>query len=75
LTGSVAPLPAQFRGFAGTQINASQSDIRPMARGELATLQSQIRAAIGRTTDRMSKLHLEDAAQRIKKILNETSGE
>jgi predicted Zn-dependent protease with MMP-like domain len=75
LTGSVAPLPAQFRGFAGAQINASQSDIRPMARGELATLQSQIRAAIGRTTDRMSKLHLEDAAQRIKKILNETSGE
>ena len=75
LTGSVAPLPAQFRGFAGTQINASQSDIRPMARGELKTLQSQIRAAIGRTSDRMSKLHLEDANERINKILKESSGE
>lgn len=75
LTGSVAPLPAQFRGFAGAQINASQSDIRPMARGELKTLQSQIRAAIGRTSDRMSKLHLEDANERINKILKESSGE
>ena len=75
LTGSVAPLPAQFRGFAGPQINASQSDIRPMARGELKTLQSQIKSAIGRTSDRMSKLHLEDAAERINKILKESSGE
>ncbi len=75
LTGNVAPLPAQFRQFAGPQINAAQSDIRPMARGELKTLQSQIRSAIGRTSDRMSKLHLEDALARIEKILSEESGE
>ena len=75
LTGSVAALPAQFRAFAGAQINAAQSDIRPMARGELKTLQSQIRGAIGRTADRMSKLHLEDANERINKILKESSGE
>jgi hypothetical protein len=41
----------------------------------LKTLQSQIRGAIGRTTDRMSKLHLEDANERINKILKESSGE
>jgi hypothetical protein len=75
LTGSVAPLPAQFRQFAGPQINAAQSDIRPMARGELKTLQSQIRGAIGRTSDRMTKLHLEDALARVEKILSEESGE
>ena len=75
LTGSVAAMPAQFRAFAGAQINAAQSDIRPMARGELKTLQSQIKSAIGRTSDRMSKLHLEDAAERINKVLKESSGE
>ncbi|WP_370539282.1 zinc-dependent metalloprotease [Algoriphagus sp. AK58] len=75
LTGNVAPLPAQFRAFAGPQLNASQSDIRPMALGELKTLQSQIRGAIGRTSDRMSKLHLEDALERVNKILEGYSGD
>ncbi len=67
-------VPAQFRQFLGPQLNAAQSDIRPMARGELKTLQTQIRGAIGRTSDRMSKLHLEDALARIEKILSEESG-
>jgi hypothetical protein len=74
LTGEVN-VPAQFRQFYGPQINAAQSDIRPMARGEMKTLQTQIRGAIGRTSDRMSKLHLEDALARIEKILSEESGE
>lgn len=70
LTGNEPNLPANFRAFAGPQINASQSDIRPMARGELKTLERQITAAIGRTSDRASRLHLEDALARIKKILD-----
>lgn len=70
LTGEVAPIPAPFREFAGPQIDASQSDIRPMARGEFKTLQREIRAAIPRTSDRMSKLHLEDVLERINKILD-----
>lgn len=70
LTGEVTPIPAAFRRFVGPQINASQSDIRPMARGEFKTLQREIRAAIPRTSDRMSKLHLEDALERINKILD-----
>ncbi|MFN3998846.1 zinc-dependent metalloprotease [Algoriphagus sp.] len=74
LTGNEPNLPAQFRAFVGPQINVSQSDIRPMARGELKTLQSQVRGAIGRTSDRMSKLHLEDVLARIEKILSEESG-
>ncbi|MDF2156231.1 zinc-dependent metalloprotease [Algoriphagus sp. CAU 1675] len=70
LTGSEPEVPARFRSFVGPQINASQSDIRPMARGELKTLQTQIRGAIGRTSDRMSKLHLQDALERINAILD-----
>jgi hypothetical protein len=69
LTGNVPAVPAAFRNYVGPQINASQSDIRPMARGELKTLQREIRAAITRTTDRMSRLHLEDAFERINTIL------
>ena len=75
LTGNEPNLPAQFRAFAGPQINASQSDIRPMALGELKTLQSQVRGAIGRTSDRVSKLHLEDILTRINKIISEYSGQ
>jgi hypothetical protein len=40
-----------------------------MARGELKTLQRQITAAIPRTSDRLSKLHLEDTLERIKMVL------
>ncbi len=57
----------------GAQINASQSDIRPLARGELNTLQKQIIAAIPRTSDRLSKLHLEDALENIKAMLDPKS--
>ncbi|MBS9523430.1 zinc-dependent metalloprotease [Litoribacter ruber] len=63
-------VPANFRRFVGPQINASQSDIRPIVRGELKTLQRQVKAAIPRTSDRVSKLHLEDTLERINDILN-----
>jgi hypothetical protein len=66
-----APTPAAFRAFAGaTPIDVSQSDIRPIARAELKTLKNQINAAIARTGDGMSKVHLEDAVQRINNILD-----
>ncbi len=70
LTGEEPNVSASFRRFVGPQINASQSDIRPMARGELKTLQASIRSAIPRTSDRMSKLHLEDALERVNSILD-----
>ena len=70
MTNDEPNIPANFRRFVGPQINASQSDIRPMVRGELKTLQRQITASIGRTSDRASKLHLEDALERVKAILD-----
>lgn len=54
----------------GNSIDASQSDIRPIARAELKALQSSIRAAIPRTSDRMSKIHLQDALERVNDILD-----
>ncbi|MBO3698729.1 zinc-dependent metalloprotease [Roseivirga sp. E12] len=70
MTGEMPSVPAQFRRFFGPGIDASQSDIRPVVRAELKTLQSRVRAAIPRTADRMSKIHLEDALERIKNILD-----
>ncbi len=57
----------------GTQINVSQSDIRPMVRGELNTLRNQIKASIAKTNDTMTKYHLQDSLVRIENILNPKS--
>lgn len=70
MTGEMPPVPARFRQFLGAGIDASQSDIRAVVRGELKTMQSRIKAAIPRTRDRMSKLHLEDALERVNNILD-----
>ena len=64
LTGELTP--SRF----GASFDASQSDIRSVARAELKTLQSRVRTAIPRTSDRMSKIHLEDALVRINDLLD-----
>lgn len=53
-----------------TAVNTSQSDIRSVARAELNILKRNIRNAMGRTSDRMSKYHLEDVSERIDQILD-----
>lgn len=53
-----------------TAINTSQSDIRSVARAELNLLNSAIRNGINRTSDSMSKYHLQDAVERINSILD-----
>jgi len=65
--------PAAFGGsFAAfsTPVDVSQSDIRPFVRGELVTLRVQLRQAVGRATDRVTRLHLEDLVIRIDDILD-----
>tara|TARA_R110000868_G_scaffold222048_4_gene473913 strand:- start:749 stop:3247 length:2499 start_codon:yes stop_codon:yes gene_type:complete len=60
-----------FGGYQkSTPINTSQSDIRSIARAELNILIKDIRTAISRTADPMSKYHLQDAVERIDLILN-----
>jgi len=53
-----------------TPLNTSQSDVRSVARAELNILKRAINAAIGRTSDSMSKYHLQDAVVRIDQILD-----
>jgi len=66
-----APVPAAFRRFVTrTGVDVSQSDIRPVVRAELRNLRSAVRNAIGRTSDRLSKYHLQDAVERIDLILD-----
>lgn len=53
-----------------TAVNTSQSDIRSVARAELSRIQRQARSAAGRSTDAMTRYHLQDVADRIELILN-----
>ena len=56
--------------FKPTRVTIDKSDIRSVARAELETLKRSVRAAIGRTGDRMSRYHLQDVAKRIERILD-----
>ena len=51
-------------------VSVTQSDIRPLVRGELETLKKEIRSALGKTGDRLTTLHLQDALKRIDDILD-----
>ncbi len=57
-------------GRRSTPLNTSQSDLRAVVRAELNTLRRNVRAAIGRTSDQMSRIHLQDALERIELILD-----
>ncbi|MEM9363478.1 MAG: zinc-dependent metalloprotease [Bacteroidota bacterium] len=60
-----------FNGYRkSTVVNTSQSDIRSAARAELNNLKRDIRNGLGRTSDRMSRYHLQDVLERIDKILD-----
>lgn len=59
----------------GELVNSEDKDVRTtdipsLARGNLSTLQTEIRAGISRQSDSMSKYHLEDLLQRINRVLN-----
>lgn len=58
------------RFSSGTRVDVAQSDIRPVVRGELVTLQRNIRNAVGRSNDQLTRYHLLDALERIDLILN-----
>ena len=48
----------------------SRSDVYSIARAQLVQLKSQVNAAAGTATDRISKIHLQDLADKIKKALD-----
>lgn len=49
---------------------ASSDDQRPFLRGELRTLNGDVTKALARTTDRATRLHLEDVRDEITRILD-----
>ncbi|HEY6219049.1 MAG TPA: zinc-dependent metalloprotease, partial [Gemmatimonadaceae bacterium] len=57
-------------GFGGAAAEPLSEDARSQLRGELVQLQSDIKAAIPRTSDRDTKLHLQGAEHRIGEILD-----
>ena len=63
-------IPAQFTALAAPQMDASQSDIRPMARFELKALATQIRAAQPKFSNSIIKSHLDDVLVRINDALD-----
>ncbi|REL29193.1 DUF5117 domain-containing protein [Rhodohalobacter sp. SW132] len=71
MTGDLPSIPAAFRQQIGwTQVNVSQSDIRPMAREQLEQLQSDVQSAKNRTNHRATIAHLNDIDRRIDNILD-----
>jgi len=71
MTEEQSSIPARFRSYISrSNIDVETSDIRPLVRAELTTLQSDMRRAINRTRDTMTRYHLQDAVERIEKILN-----
>jgi hypothetical protein len=71
MTNEQPSIPAAFRRFlVRTNVDVNQSDIRPVVRAELKNLQRSVRGAIARTSDSMSKYHLDDLNERIKLILD-----
>ncbi|MCF4100889.1 zinc-dependent metalloprotease [Gillisia sp. M10.2A] len=71
MTNEQEAIPAQYRRYVSrTNVNVAQSDIRPIVRGELVNLQRSIRNAINRTSDTLTRYHLQDALKRIDLILD-----
>jgi hypothetical protein len=62
------------RGNAGPQLDPKMSDIYPAVRAELRELDAEIRGAIPKSGDRMTKAHLEDLRHRIADALKGKAG-
>ena len=71
MTNELPDIPSQFKAFYGwTNVNVSQSDIRPIVRDQLNTLHDDIERAKNRVNDRATRVHLRDAEIRIENILD-----
>ncbi len=66
-------LQRSYLDLIATRLNGAQratDDQRPMLRGELRTISADAVTALARTTDRDTRLHLEDLRDQIAKILD-----
>jgi hypothetical protein len=66
-------LQRAYLDLMSTRLNGAQrvnDDQRPMFRGELKTIAADAGTALARTTDRDTRLHLDDLRDQIAKILD-----
>lgn len=70
---NAASLTPTARGFNLSIINTANTDVPSVARGELKSLLAAVNAAIPATSDKLSKYHLQDLSERIKKALDPKS--
>ncbi|MEM6345250.1 MAG: zinc-dependent metalloprotease [Bacteroidota bacterium] len=72
MTSEQAPIPPQARRFiTRTNVDVSQSDIRPIVRAEVKALDRQIARFLPRVRDNMTRIHLQDMRARIADMLDE----
>ncbi len=65
---AAAPAGGGGRGAGAAPVGTA--DFRPILKSEMRALDADLATAIGRTNDRMSKAHLEDARDQIKRMLD-----
>jgi len=65
---SVSGLPSSLSSIFGG--NVKNTDVPSIVRAHLVALRNEILAAIPATTDKLSKYHLQDVAERIKRALD-----
>jgi hypothetical protein len=70
---NAASLTPTARGFNLSIINTANTDVPSVARGELKSLLVAVNAAIPATSNKLSKYHLQDLSERIKKALDPKS--
>ncbi len=76
--GKINPSPAVIimpegpapRATRPRSSSGPNSDVRALVRGELTELDGSLRSALGRTADRVTRLHILDARNEIRKILD-----
>jgi hypothetical protein len=54
------------------ELHIADSDIRPLVRDQLVRLRAEVRRALPRSPDRMTRIHLEDVLHRIGETLDPT---
>ncbi|MCP9199698.1 zinc-dependent metalloprotease [Gramella sp. GC03-9] len=64
-------IPSRWRSrISRSNLDVSQSDIRPVVRGELKNLERQIKNSLYSSGDTLTRYHLQDVLERIDLILN-----
>lgn len=70
LNPSTPTIPGLPAGFVIQFTNTKNTDVTSVARGYLRSLQSETSAAAASATDKLTKYHLQDCSDRIKKALD-----